>query len=145
MMYSKRHLPDIEQWSRRHCIEQWSQSSGSNVIPRSGLAGLRPHTSLPVGARNLRARPVDHVLALVERHVLRPHKHRYPSLVCVSYERGTPAHVSVCPPHVRVLVKDATGEALHPPAPQTPISAPSFRVWGLRFGAGGWSLGFRFR
>jgi len=38
MMYSKRHLPDIE---------QWSQSSGSNVIPRRarpGLAGLRPCT-----------------------------------------------------------------------------------------------------
>jgi len=37
-MYSKRHLPDIE---------QWSQSSGSDVIPRRdrpGLAGLRPHT-----------------------------------------------------------------------------------------------------
>ena len=36
-MYSKRQLPDIE---------QWSQSSGSNVIPRRarpGLAGLRPH------------------------------------------------------------------------------------------------------
>jgi len=36
-MYSKRHLPDIE---------QWSQSSGSNVIPRRArpvLAGLRPH------------------------------------------------------------------------------------------------------
>ena len=36
-MYSKRHLPDIE---------QWSQSSGSNVITRRahpGLAGLRPH------------------------------------------------------------------------------------------------------
>ena len=36
-MYTKRHLPDIEQWSR---------SSGSNVIPRRarpGLAGLRPH------------------------------------------------------------------------------------------------------
>ena len=35
--YSKGHLPDIE---------QWSQSSGSNVIPRRarpGLAGLRPH------------------------------------------------------------------------------------------------------
>ena len=32
-----RHLPDIE---------QWNQSSGSNVIPRRahpGLAGLRPH------------------------------------------------------------------------------------------------------
>ena len=41
MMYSKRHLPDVE---------QWSQSSGSNVIPRwarPGLPGLRPHTSLP--------------------------------------------------------------------------------------------------
>ena len=39
-MYSKRHLPDIE---------QWSQSSGSNVIPRRarpGLAGLRPHNGL---------------------------------------------------------------------------------------------------
>ena len=38
MMYSKRRLPDIE---------QWSQSSGSNVIPRRarpGLAGIRPHT-----------------------------------------------------------------------------------------------------
>ena len=38
VMYSKRHMPDIE---------QWSQSSGSNVIPRRarpGLAGLRPHT-----------------------------------------------------------------------------------------------------
>ena len=38
MMYSKRHLPDIE---------QWSQSSGSNVIPRRArpdLAGLRPHS-----------------------------------------------------------------------------------------------------
>ena len=37
MMYSKRYLPDIE---------QWSQISGSNVIPRRarpGLAGLRPH------------------------------------------------------------------------------------------------------
>jgi len=37
MMNSKRHLPDIE---------QWSQSSGSNVIPRRarpGLAGIRPH------------------------------------------------------------------------------------------------------
>ena len=35
MMYSKRHLPDIA---------QWSQSSGSNVMPRRarpGLAGLR--------------------------------------------------------------------------------------------------------
>ena len=35
-MYSKRLLPDIE---------QWSQSSGSNVIPRRarpGLAGLGP-------------------------------------------------------------------------------------------------------
>jgi len=39
MMYSKRHLPDIE---------QWSQSNGYNVIPRRarpGLAGLRPHTT----------------------------------------------------------------------------------------------------
>ena len=38
MMYFKRHLPDME---------QWSQSSGSNVIPRrarSGQAGLRPHS-----------------------------------------------------------------------------------------------------
>ena len=38
MMYPKKHLPDIE---------QWSQSSGSNVIPRRarpGLAGLRPHS-----------------------------------------------------------------------------------------------------
>ena len=38
MMYSKRHPSDVE---------QWSQSSGSNVIPRRarpGLAGLRPHT-----------------------------------------------------------------------------------------------------
>ena len=37
MMYSKRHLPNTE---------QWSQSSGSNVIPRRarpGLAGLKPH------------------------------------------------------------------------------------------------------
>ena len=37
MMYSERHLPDIE---------QWSQSSGSNVISRlarPGLAGLRHH------------------------------------------------------------------------------------------------------
>ena len=37
MMCAKRHLPDIE---------QWIQSSGSNVIPRRarpGLAGLRPH------------------------------------------------------------------------------------------------------
>jgi len=37
MMYSNRHLPDIE---------QWGQSSGSNDIPRRarpGLAGLRPH------------------------------------------------------------------------------------------------------
>jgi len=43
MMYSKRHLPDIE---------QWNQSSGSNVIPRRarpGLAGLRPHTRPPEG------------------------------------------------------------------------------------------------
>ena len=42
MMYSKRHLPGIEQWS--HC-------SGSNVNPRRarpGLAGLRPHTCLPL-------------------------------------------------------------------------------------------------
>jgi hypothetical protein len=40
-MYSKRHLPDTE---------QWSQSSGPNVVPRRarpGLAGLRPLTSLP--------------------------------------------------------------------------------------------------
>jgi hypothetical protein len=40
-MYSKRHLPDIEQWSQR---------SGSNVIPRRarpGLAGLGPHTCAP--------------------------------------------------------------------------------------------------
>jgi len=39
MMYSKRHLPDIE---------QWSQSSGSNVITRRarpGLAGLKPHSA----------------------------------------------------------------------------------------------------
>ena len=39
-MYSKRHLPDVE---------QWSQSSDSNVIPRrarAGLAGLRPHISV---------------------------------------------------------------------------------------------------
>jgi len=39
MMYSKRYLSDRE---------QWSQSSGSNVIPRRarpGLAGLRPHTN----------------------------------------------------------------------------------------------------
>ena len=37
MMDSKRHLPDVE---------QWSQSSGSNVIPtraRPSLAGLMPH------------------------------------------------------------------------------------------------------
>ena len=37
MIYSNRQLPDIE---------QWSQSSGSNVIPRRdrpGLAGLRRH------------------------------------------------------------------------------------------------------
>ena len=31
MMYFKRHLPDIE---------QWSQSSGSNVIPRRARPGL---------------------------------------------------------------------------------------------------------
>ena len=33
-------------------IEQWSQSSGSNVIPRRarpGLAGLRPHILQPTG------------------------------------------------------------------------------------------------
>ena len=38
MIYIKRHLPDIE---------QWSQSRGFNVIPRRarpGLDGLRPHT-----------------------------------------------------------------------------------------------------
>ena len=43
-MYSKRHLPDIE---------QWGQSSGANVIPRRarpGLAGLRPHRN-PEGCR----------------------------------------------------------------------------------------------
>ena len=37
-MYTKTHLPNVE---------QWSQSSGSNVIlrrARPGLAGLRPHT-----------------------------------------------------------------------------------------------------
>ena len=41
MMYAKRHLP---------AVEQWSQSSGSNVIPRRarpGLAGLRPHIREP--------------------------------------------------------------------------------------------------
>jgi len=40
MMNSKRHLPDKE---------QWSQSSGSNVISgraRPGLAGLRPHSCI---------------------------------------------------------------------------------------------------
>ena len=39
MIYRKKHLPDIE---------QWSQISGSNVIPgraRPGLAGLGPHTN----------------------------------------------------------------------------------------------------
>jgi len=38
MMYSKRHLPGIE---------QWGQISGSNVIPRRahpGLAGIGPHS-----------------------------------------------------------------------------------------------------
>ena len=42
-MYSKIHLLDIE---------QWSQSSGSNVIltrARPGLAGLRPHDTRPRG------------------------------------------------------------------------------------------------
>ena len=55
MMYSKRRLPDIE---------QWGQSSGSNVIPRRarpGLAGLRPHSARlgddDVGVRRLGHQP----------------------------------------------------------------------------------------
>jgi len=42
-MHSKKHLPDIE---------QWSQSSGSNVISRRArprLAGLRPHKEKTFG------------------------------------------------------------------------------------------------
>ena len=56
MMCSKRHLPDIEQWSQR---------SGSNVIPRRarpGLAGLRPH-----GARQSRRFGCDGVDELLLR------------------------------------------------------------------------------
>ena len=40
-------------------MEQWSQSSGSNVIPRRarpGLAGLRPHMGLGFSFYGLRAR-----------------------------------------------------------------------------------------
>jgi len=52
MMYSKRHLPDME---------QWSQSSGSNVIPRRallGLAGLRPHTRGVLGSEEQASRKI---------------------------------------------------------------------------------------
>ena len=54
MMYSKRHLPDLE---------QWGQSSGSTVIPRrarpglAGLAGLGPELFLPRKTDKLAAGP----------------------------------------------------------------------------------------
>ena len=58
MMYSKRRLPDME---------QWNQSSGSNIIPgraHPGLAGLRPLTPTRVFPRVVRRRrrrlAVDH-------------------------------------------------------------------------------------
>ena len=62
MMYSKRHLPDME---------QWSQSSGSNVIPRRarpGLAGLRPHRPQPPNAEQV---TMGNFLAIIREAMVR--------------------------------------------------------------------------
>ena len=63
-MYSTSHMPDIE---------QWSQSSGSNVIPRRahpGLAGLGPHR-FTLQARVLKARYRARVVVGPEREFRR--------------------------------------------------------------------------
>ena len=80
MMCSKRHLPDIE---------QWNQSSGSNVIPRrarSGLAGLRPHIARQ--SRRFGIHEIDQLL-LPTKEV--PHPQPVIPRTCATHRTRPPA------------------------------------------------------